>query len=358
MLILSEEDVDGDGALDSTEDFKLRRARIRLKLTVHEWVEGFLQTEAADTAGTGTDMRLIDAFVTLKPIGWTQLVMGEHMSPASRQNVTSSGVLMAMDRPGINYKTLTWGTRAVTALGTRTFSDSDAGLRGDVDVRDTGATLFGSGSLADDVHLKYYLGAYDGIQAAGSDDLRFTARGQVNLFDAEGGYFNSSTYLGKKKTVALGASYDTQPNVGTGAAPFDYGFYTADLFTEWPVGPGSATFECAYENLDLDDTVAAPLEDGSLPTANPIQSQGDGFYAQAGYYVNQWQPWVLFETWDSDAGDGKGGYDLVRVGVTYYIAGQSANIKAGYERVMADTPIKQTSDDTIDTFSVGVYLTY
>ena len=70
-----------------------------------------------------------------------------------------------------------------------------------------GVTLFGSGSLSDTSHLKYYLGFYDGIQASGSDksdrNLRMTARAQLNLFDAEAGYYNLSTYLGKKKTLGF-----------------------------------------------------------------------------------------------------------------------------------------------------------
>ena len=267
---------------------------------------------------------------------------------------------MAIDRPGINYKTLTWGTRSATRFATKSFSDCDAGLRGGVDVRDTGATLFGRRSLTDTLHVKGYAGTYNGVQSDTTDDLRLTARGQVNLFDAEPKFFQSSTYLGKKKTVGIGAAYDTQANVEGDAVQgtYDYGFYTADLFVDWPVGPGTVTFETAYENLDLGDGKPTTLEDGTLSSRDPMQSQGDGYYVQAGYHWNKWQPWVEYESWSSDADTGKGSYDLYRIGVSYFILGHNANIKLGYEQVKADAPLDGTEEDTINTVVLGTYLTY
>jgi ferredoxin len=73
------------------------------------------------------------------------------------------------------------------------------------------------------------------------DDLRFTGRLELNLFEPETGYFHSATYLGKKKTVGLGASFDTQGNVANSddRGAVDYTFYTIDLFADLPVGPGT-----------------------------------------------------------------------------------------------------------------------
>ena len=58
-------DNDGGDTGDDVEDFRVRRARIRLGGKVTKWTNFFLQTEAASESGTGLDMRLIDAFVTL-----------------------------------------------------------------------------------------------------------------------------------------------------------------------------------------------------------------------------------------------------------------------------------------------------
>ena len=211
---------------DNDTDFQVRRARIRLLGKINKHISAFLQTELGGTdGGGGQDVRYIDAFVKVNYNPWAQIIAGINMAPASRQSTTGSGGLMTMDRPGNNYKNLTWGGRALRNFSTTTITGTTAGLSAPVAVRDTGVTLFGSGSLSDTSHLKYYLGVYDGIQAASNDNLRMTARAQWNLGDAEAGYYNTSTYLGKKKTLAFGVSYDVQDQVlpGSGSGSFaDY----------------------------------------------------------------------------------------------------------------------------------------
>jgi hypothetical protein len=361
LMIITEKDTDEDGTLDTDHEFKVRRGRLRVGADIGEWVSMFLQSELGNAEdGAGRDVRMIDAFITLKPCPWGQIVAGELMVPASRQNLTSSGAMMTMDRPGINYKTLSWGTRSVYAFANNTFADADAGLRGDVDVRDTGVTLFGSGSLAEELHLKYYAGAYNGIQKGGSDDLRYAGRVQVNMFDAEPKYFNASTYLGRKKTVGVGASWDTQNNVAdTPDGGADYTFLTGDIFADVPLGPGSLTLEAAYENLDLDSATELDHDGDPLtPGRNAQRSAGSGVYVQAGYIVDRWQPWAGFETWNSNADDSKGDFQSIRVGLSCFIKGHNANIKVGYERLAADAPIGATSHDVINSVVAGVYVTY
>jgi hypothetical protein len=362
LLIVTDSDLDGDGTFETEADFKIRRGRLRLKGTLTERVTAFLQTDLGSGAGgSGYDWRVIDAWVSVKLDPLFTVYAGQNMVPASRQNLTSSGALLAIDRPGINYKTLTWGTRSVYAFANRTLGDADAGLRGEVDVRDNGATAFGATSLTDELHFKYYLGVYDGIQLADEDDLRYAGRVQLNIFDAESKYFNLSSYLGKKKTVGIGASYDMQDNVAAceNMDNVDYSFYTVDVFADLPCGPGTITAEAAYEMLDLDGATALD-HDGIAETdgVNALQSEGEGYYVQAGYLVNAWQPWVEFERWDSNATDDKGSYDLMRIGLTYYIKGHNANIKAGYEVLEADTTLASTSEDTINSFVMGCYVTY
>lgn len=268
---------------------------------------------------------------------------------------------MTMDRPGITYKNLTWGTRALSTFSTATYSDADAGLRGDVDVRDLGVTLFGSTSFSESSHLKYYLGVFDGIQKAGKDSERVAGRIQYNIFDAEPGYYGLSTYLGKKKTIGIGAAFDIQSDVADDLATgttVDYSMSTVDVFAEIPIGSGTLTAEGAFIDLDLDGaTQLDALGDGSdLRDAN--QSQGDGYYIQAGYLFNKWQPWIEFENWDADAASGKGSYDSSRVGLTYFIEGHNANIKVGYEVFNSDALIGSTNEDEIQTVAIGFYVTY
>lgn len=349
-----ESDLDGDGSFEDYTDFQVRRARIRLLGKVNKHISAFLQTEFGDdSAGNGGDVRMIDAFVRVNYNPWAQIYAGLNMAPASRQSTTSSGGLMAIGRPGNNTKNLTWGTRSLGRFSTATISDTASSLNGLAtnSVRDMGVTLFGSGSLSDTSHLKYYLGFYDGIQVSGNSDrnLRMTARAQLNFFDAEAGYYNTSTYLGKKKTLAFGVSYDVQDEVqvATAGGYGDYAYYSVDAFAEWPMGEGTLTAEAAFSDLDLDGA-----------NANALRSEGDGFYVQAGYFQNNWQPWIEYENWDSKATSGQGDYDAYRVGISYFFKGHNANVKAGFETVNSDINFSGTSEDSITSFIIGFFITY
>ena len=339
--IATDRDVDGDGDFDSFDDFRIRRGRFRLKGTINEHFNMFLQTDVS-----GNDMQLIDAYIHLKKDAKLQAFIGQHLVPSSRQSLTSSGAMMAIDRPGLNYKALSWGARSLTTFNTSTYGDSDSGIRGPAQVRDTGVTLFGVNSK-DKTHFKWHLGLYDGIPAPGEDSERVTGRAQFNFGDAESSFYSTSTYLGKKDTVGIGVSYDSQSKVAGSRTPTtDYTYWNVDLFAEKPMGGGSVSFEAAFHNLDLDG-------------ANP-QAEGDGFYVQAGYLMSneKWQPWFLFEDWSADATTGKGSYGLWRVGVSYFMKGHNANVKVGYENFSADANIGSSNEDSIGSLVVGLYTTY
>ncbi len=339
--IFTDRDLDGDGNYESFDDFRIRRARFRLKGTVNKHFGMFFQTDVS-----GNDIQMIDAYIHLKKDAKAQLFIGQHLAPSGRQNITSSGTLLALDRPGLIYKALTWGGRALSTFDTATYGDSDSGIRGPAQVRDTGVTFHGVNSFSDTRHFKYYAGIYDGTPAAGTDSERYTGRLQLNFGDAETSYYSVANYLGNKDTFSIGASYDTQSDVAGSRTPVtDYTYWNVDFFAEKPAGGGgSLTFEGAYHDLDLDG-------------ANP-QSEGDGFYVQLGFYKNKWQPWVLFEDWAADAASGKGGYDMFRVGVSYFMVGHNANVKVGFESFSADANIGSSSEDSIQSLVVGLYTTY
>jgi hypothetical protein len=351
-----------DSSFDNDVEYKVRRARIRLGITPHPWWKMFLQTEFSnDSVNSGGDVRLIDAFITFKPRDWFQLIGGERMAPASRENLTSSGALMTIDRPGSNNYTLTWGLRGQTQFNNSAISGTRGGSVGDVSVRDLGVTLFGSTSTSDKLHFKYYAGASDGSTArTGDDDERFTVRAQVNYGDAEPGYFGLSTYLGKKQTLAFGAAYDTQSDFAADSVTgesVDYKYWTVDAFAEQPIGPGTVTFEAAYSDLDLDDTqnpLGNSIGDPLSGAVNADQTQGSGYYAQAGYYIDKWQPWALYEDWDSDGNNDAGDWSAYRVGLSYFFAGHNANVKVGYENTDNKTP----GSNDIQTFVLGAYITF
>ncbi len=158
--VFTETDVDDNGDYENITDFRVRRARLRLLGKINPKISAFIQTEFADDAGgSGGDMRIIDAFIQYKHSNWVQIYAGQNMAPSSRQSTTSSGAMLAIDRPGNNTKNLTWGARSLSRFSTTTVGETnDPVLFGDNAVRDMGVTLFGSGSLNDTTHLKYYFG--------------------------------------------------------------------------------------------------------------------------------------------------------------------------------------------------------
>jgi hypothetical protein len=359
QLVATEKDRDGDGNFESQNDFLIRRARFKARGDIGKWASAFIQSDYEEQAGTSSDMRIIDAYVLLKPHKLAFLYVGQNMSPAIRQEVSSSSAHLALDRPGLAYKSLTWGGRAKYVFTNETYGDSNAKLQGRANVRDLGATLFGNASPTKTIHLKYYLGVYDGVQTAGADQLRFTARAQVNFFEPESSYYNNATYLGKKKTIGIGGSYDTQDGVALDQATgneADYRLYSIDAFMEMPLPLGSLTAEAGYVNLDLDGGETLAKADGTV-LGNASRAQGAGWFAQAGYYVKNFQPWVNYEEWKSDATDDRGSYKAYRAGVTYYLKGHDAKVKAGYEIFEPDVALSPTQD-RIKSFVVGLYLDY
>lgn len=357
LMLMTQKDVDGDGTFDDYVDFKDRRARLRVKGVINKWAECFIQTDISEASGgSGRDMRVIDAYVNLMAHPWANFYTGINMVPSSRQNLTSSGAMMAIDRPGLNYKTLSWGTRSLSAFNNTTIGVTDSGIRGEEDVRDAGVTVFGAGNLTEKVHAKYYAGVYDGIQMAGKTEKRFAGRVQFNLFDAEGGYYNSSTYLGKKKTLGVGASIDVQNAVAadTLGNPVDYVLFSGDAFAEFPVAELPVTLEAGVYVLDYGDAIKGP----AATPKDLLAVQGTGFYAEGGVLLaKRWQPWGEFELWSSDDPGDVGSYNLFRAGVNYYLAGQNANIKAGFERMKSDVLLTST-EDTIYSWVLGAFITY
>lgn len=303
-------------------DYYIKTARLNFKYAYKNQYELFTQTEVSgtDAVNQGYDMRVIDAYGVLSFSPVFQIYHGMHLAPANRQVLMSSSALMAIDRPGIANKSLSWGGAAKSG-----FNRSSIGALGCTNntlVRDIGATLFGNYSFNPTFHTKYYLGAYKGAQSSAYSGERLTARVQFNWLEPEPDYYYKSTYLGTKQTVGLGFSYDLQPSVGStqlnASETADYSYYSVDFFCEQPIGSDSITVEAAYSALNMQDKLQL--------------SEGTGYYMQTGYYLKslQLQPWIDIERWSAKTNNG--GLQILRIGATYFINGHNLNLKAGLEK--------------------------
>lgn len=345
-------------------DFRIRRARLSVKATMDKRFTAYLQTGYSEQpTSSNAQMQVIDAYVSYQATDSLKIYAGQFLAPALRQNVTSAGALMTIDRPGIIYKSLSWGTRALGKFASLTMNNTDSGLRGNVDVRDEGVMLLGSDSISDALHYKYYISVLEGARTAQSE--RALIRGQLNFGDAEPGLFNTSTYFGRKQTLALGFSFDSQSNVALNSAnsnAVDYTLYSIDAFLEQPIGKHSISVESAWIDLDLGsaEQLLNPITGAALSSNTALQSQGNGFYIQSGLTVGQWQPWFGYESWKSDASDDTGSYSGSRLGVTYIIKGHQANIKFGVESIKAEQAFATSNGETdeLTTVSGGIFFTF
>jgi hypothetical protein len=141
--------------------------------------------------------------------------------------------------------------------------------------------------------------------------FRATARVQVNLLDAEPGFFYAGTYLGAKKVASVGASFDIQ-----GA----YKYFDIDGIVDMPVGPGVATGQ-----INLAHWNGGTLLPGLLPETALM---GEAGYNFVGFQVS---PIIRYEhLWGSGALPNQARYSI---GAAYWPYGHNMNLKAFYSRV-------------------------
>jgi hypothetical protein len=278
----------------------LRRVRLIVGGQLAKQIYFFFQTEnsrlgLANAAGTktiATGFQTIDAVVEWrlsKPLNfWVGLIY----LPTSREALKSSSSEFMID-------TNTYAYTATTAL---------AGTGG----RDSGFMARGY-FLAD--RLEYRAGLFQGLRDAGSRNaLRTLARLQYNVFDTE--LYNmpsyAGSYFGTKKILALGAAYDRQK---------EYKAHTADVYADFPTMFGSAVGTATYQSIDGGKFVTA------LPKSNTFVVDGGLFFKGS-----KLGPWVRYEKRDFAAPNSRNNENRALVGLNYYFAGSTFNIKAAFGR--------------------------
>jgi hypothetical protein len=227
----------------TTKNLFLRRFRLMVGGTLFKKIEFFFQTDwpnlfkqdPADTmAGTGKNvpgLNVQDAYVTFKPVGeLIKFDAGFMLPPVSHNSLESAAKLYGPD-----YFVNSFRRNLTNNNDPFTVGLSPVG-------RDAGVQLRG---LLFNGHIDLRIGAFQGKRvgpvpadvsnpavSAGVNAPRVAGRLQINLLDAEPGFFYQGTYLGAKKILSLGVFYDRQNN---------YKYFGADLFVDLPVGPGVFT---------------------------------------------------------------------------------------------------------------------
>jgi len=280
-------------------DFFIRRSRIILSGNINETVSFFMETDdynqgkGANGAATGSGGKGIftqDAYVDLKLPGGLNLAAGYILLPFSHHNRQSAASLLGVD----------YNLDLVKMPNTNVWRDTGVELRG---------------LLADNM-VDFRVGVFDGGQVdstgsaltTSSNSKRITGRVQINLRDAETGFFYSNNYLGKKEVLSFGVGIDTQKDAATFGKT--YTATTFDAVLDMPLGENVLSGQAAYYTYKNNGT-----------------NSGKGYFVQAGYKVGDLQPVVKIESFDFDTGTD---FSTVRAGVNYLIDGHGANVKVEY----------------------------
>jgi len=283
---------------DTTQNLFIRRARLLFGGQVAKNVTFFIETDAPNLGKTLANGKNInpqvivqDAYGEFKVSDAFMLDAGLMFVPFSRNSVQTAGSLLPID------------------YGAYTFSLSGA-TQSNVG-RDTG---FQAKGYFLENHLEYRIGAFQGARDARSTrSFRYTGRVQYQFLEPEGtGFFYTGTYLGKKKVLAVGAAFDTQS---------DYHAWDADVFFDYPYGPGAVTAQLDYNRLDGGDTLL------TVPKQNVV-------LLEVGYFIRDLKLTPVFQFTRRGIVDASTG-DETRwsIGANYWWTGHNANVKAAYTRI-------------------------
>ena len=299
-----------DGSATS-KDLYLRRFRILLGGNIMEKVSFFAETDSPNLGKVGnsatgaaakgeSDMYLQDAFMTYNYSNGFKVDAGMMLLPLSHNAGQSAASLLGIDYGPYSFL---WSVPTTSRVG-----------------RDYGMQV--RGYLADN-HFEYRAGVFQGVRGVNATNpLRIMARAVYYPFQHEPGFFYAGSYLGDRKVLAIGASFDQQD---------EYKSYGADIFLDYPLaGKDVITAQVDYTNYDGGDFIT------TIPKQNVI-------FAEAAYYFHgsKIAPFVQlnYDNMDSELLNDK---HFMQAGLAYYIKGQNLNIKLGIGQYGGDHLKDQT----------------
>jgi len=201
-----------DGA-DGTNQFLLNSARLYVSGTASKNIKFMFNTEYN---GSTQAIGVIDAAAQISTSSKFNLWVGRFLPPSDRANLYGP------------YYSSHWGVYTDGVQDGYPFVTTG---------RDNGAMYWGQFGK-----VKVSGGLFDGASATGDDHVLFAGRAQVDLWDAEDGYYLNGTYYGAKNLLALGGAIQAQD--GDTASSFDF------LLERKVPGGGAFTVESEVTKYD------------------------------------------------------------------------------------------------------------
>jgi hypothetical protein len=277
-------------AEDSSKDLSLNNARIYLSGKLATGISAELNTEIQ----SGGTAQILDAVVKFEYAEAFRIWAGRFLPPSDRANLDGPFYMPVWDYP------------FTSTLGFPIFAGRDDGL-----------AVWGQFKGG---RFKYQVGAFQGASNP-SDNPLLTGRLVLNLRDPEPGYYNSSSYWGSRRILAVAVTAQSQAE-GAGAGR-DYTSFEADVLLEQPAGSGVVTAEAAYYDSSFGDA------------ADPRQAAA--FYVWAGYLfggkvgVGRFQPLLRYQRSEPDLA-GAEAVSRLDLGLNYVIDGDNARVHLVYGR--------------------------
>jgi hypothetical protein len=176
---------------DGTNEFLLNSARLYVNGKAHKNISFMFNTEYN---GRTQAIGVIDAVAQISTSSKFNLWVGRFLPPSDRSNLYGP------------YYSSHWGIYTDGVQDGYPFVTTG---------RDNGAMYWGQFGK-----VKVSGGLFDGTSATGQKDVLFASRVQVDLWDAEDGYYLNGTYYGGKNLLALGGAVQAQD--GDVASSFDF----------------------------------------------------------------------------------------------------------------------------------------
>lgn len=184
-------------------------------------------------------------------------------------------------------------------------------------------------------YVQYRAALMEGNESATQpkSSFRYAGRVHVTLLDPESGFGYKGTYLGKKKVLTLGASYEMESDAVsdglTATGSEDYTGYSYDLFAEYPVpgNMGAVTLSGAYYKADFNDAGVR-----GVPEATGVNGEKNGNYWKLGYMKGNVQVFGRIEDWSFADLNGVKDQNIkwLSGGINYYINGQDLRVTLEY----------------------------
>jgi len=221
-------DTNYSGPTKDVSDFSLDNARLYISGKVTDQIGFMFNTQYSTGGASGSNVTVMDAAAQFSFSPSFNIWAGRFLPPSDRSNLYGP------------YYASNWGV----------YQDGvQDGYPSGAVGRDDGILYWGQFGK-----LKLSAGAFDVPQTSGNKDVLYAARAQVDLWDAEDGYYLNGTYYGAKDLLAFGVAGQV---VGSDQA------YSADVLLEKKLaGAGVVTLEAEYANYDGLGGYAGTKSDG------------------------------------------------------------------------------------------------